>query len=129
MTEGRTLGQLVAQATHDMSEIVRAEIALAKAELRADVARGAVAGGLGAGAGYLLALATVMLCVAAGYGLGETGLPTWAAFLVVAGALVLIAGILALLAGRSARGIGASRRARRVSDRTVGKTRPVGGGE
>ena len=32
----RTIGQLVADATHDISSIMRSEVALAKAEVRAD---------------------------------------------------------------------------------------------
>jgi hypothetical protein len=51
MAEERTLGQLVAQASDDLSGIVRAEIALAKAELRADVKNVAVGGGMFGAAG------------------------------------------------------------------------------
>ena len=35
----RTIGQLVADATHDISSIMRSEVALAKAEVRADAQR------------------------------------------------------------------------------------------
>lgn len=40
----RSLGQLVASATAEMSALVHDEIALAKAELRQDVKRGAIGG-------------------------------------------------------------------------------------
>ena len=99
MAEDRTLGQLVADASKDVSELVRYEIALAKAEIRADVKRGATAGGMFGAAGYLALLATVALVIAAGLGLAEFVAP-WLAFVIVAVALLLLAGILGLI-GRS----------------------------
>ena len=51
----RTIGQLVADATHDVSTIVRSEIALAKAEVAADAKKA------GAGAGMFAAAAFVAL--------------------------------------------------------------------
>ncbi len=41
----RSLGQLVASATSEMSALIHDEIALAKAQLRTDVKRGATSGG------------------------------------------------------------------------------------
>jgi Putative Actinobacterial Holin-X, holin superfamily III len=96
MTE-RTLGQLVAEATADVQEIVRAEIALAKAELAQDAKRVGVGAGMFGAAGYLGFLASIVLTISAGYGLTEAGLPAWAAFLVLGVALLLVAGILALV--------------------------------
>ena len=98
--EERTLGQLVAQASDDLSGIVRAEIALAKAELRVDAKNAAMGGGMFGAAGYLALLATVLLCIAAAYGLVEAGLAPWLAFLIVAVVLLLLAALLALI-GRS----------------------------
>ena len=94
MAEERTLGQLVAEASQDLSELVRYELALAKAEIRDDVARGAKAGGLFAVAGYFGFLATVTLVITAGYGLAAAGLPAWAAFGIVTLALLLLAGLM-----------------------------------
>ena len=51
----RTIGQLVADATHDVSTIVRNEIALAKAEITTD------AKAAGKGAGMLAAAAFLAL--------------------------------------------------------------------
>lgn len=96
MTE-RTLGQLVADATADVQEIVRAEIALAKAELRQDAKRGGVAAGMFGAAGYLGLLASIVLTIAAGYGLVALGLSPWLAFLVLGVALLVVAGLLALV--------------------------------
>jgi hypothetical protein len=116
MAEERTLGQLVAQASDDLSGIVRAEIALAKAELRADAKYAAVGGGLFGAAGYLGLLATVTLVIAIAYALVAAGLQAWAAFLIVTVVLLLIAGVLALV-GRS--------RMRRITppERTIRSTK------
>jgi hypothetical protein len=100
MAEERTLGQLVAQASDDLSGIVRAEIALAKAELRADVKNVAVGGGLFGAAGYLGLLASITGVITIGYALVAAGLRAWLAFLIVTAVLLVLAGILALI-GRS----------------------------
>ncbi len=96
----RTLGQLVADATHDVSSIVRSEIALAKAEMAVQaktagkgVAMFAVAGFV-ALLGLIFLFHTLALVVA-------IWLPEWAGYLIVTGLLLLVAGGLAL-AGRSA---------------------------
>lgn len=93
----RTIGQLVADATHDVSDILRHEVALAKAELKDDVTKAGVGAGLLAGAAFLGLVAFILLCIAAALGLEALGLPGWAAFLVVTGVLLLLAGILALV--------------------------------
>jgi Putative Actinobacterial Holin-X, holin superfamily III len=100
MAGERTLGQLVAQASNDLSGLVRAEIALAKAELRVDAKNAAVGGGLFGAAGYLGLLATVTLVITIAYALVAAGLRAWAAFLIVTVGLLLIAGVLVLV-GRS----------------------------
>jgi hypothetical protein len=96
MAEDRTLGQLVSDASRDLSELVRYEMALAKAELRDDLKRGATAGGLFGVAGFLSLLSLIALLIAAGLGLAEF-MPAWLAFLVVAATLLLTAGLLALV--------------------------------
>lgn len=96
----RTLGQLVADASREMSELVRYELALAKAELRSEVKHVGLAGGLFAVAGYLAFLASILLVIAAGFGLVAAGLSPWLAFLVLAVALLLLTAVLALI-GRS----------------------------
>ncbi|GGL45544.1 phage holin family protein [Phycicoccus endophyticus] len=96
----RTIGQLVADATHDLQGIVRGEIALAKAE----VTEGAKTIGKGAG---LLAGAAVVGLFALVFLLHTLArvvaiwLPVWAGYLVVTVLLLLGAGVLGLL-GRNA---------------------------
>jgi hypothetical protein len=97
MAEERTLGQLVAQASEDLSELVRYEIALAKSEVMADVKKGAAAGGLFAVAGFFGLLALITLLIAAAYGLVAAGLSPWLSFLIVTGALLLLAVLLVLV--------------------------------
>lgn len=97
MAEERTLGQLVSEASADLSELVRYEIALAKAEVKDDVIRGAVGGGLFAVAGYFGFLATITLVITIGYVLVAVGLSAWLSFLIVTLGLLLLAGILGLV--------------------------------
>ena len=124
MAEERTLGQLVAQASDDLSGIVRAEIALAKAELRGDVKNAALGGGLFGAAGYLGLLASILLVIAAAYGLVAAGLSPWLAFLIVAVVLLVLAGILALV-GKSRLGkLGPPERTIRNAQATIQAVKP-----
>ena len=97
----RTLGQLVADATHDISSIMRGEIALAKAEIGADVKKAGAGGAMFAVAGVFSFLALILLLIAAAYGLVAAGLPPWLSFVIVAGALLVVGAILALVAKRT----------------------------
>jgi hypothetical protein len=123
MAEERTLGQLVAEASQDLSELVRYEVALAKAEIKDEVARGAKAGGMFGAAGFLALLATVTLVIAAAYGLTEAGLPAWAAFLIVTGVLLLLAALLVLIGVRLVKRITPPERAIRSTKQTIAAVR------
>ncbi len=90
----RTIGQLVADATHDISSIMRSEVALAKAEMRDDAKKAGAGAGMFVVAAVLAFLALILLLIAAAYGLVAAGLPAWAAFLIVAGVLLLVGAIL-----------------------------------
>jgi len=96
-TPERTLGQLVADATQDMSTIVRSEITLAKTEITADAKQAGKGAGMFAGAGVMGFLGVVLLLFAAVYGLVAAGLPIWLSFLIVAVLLFVVAGILGLV--------------------------------
>jgi len=126
MAEERTLGQLVADATNEMSGIVRAEIALAKAELRADVKNGAVGGALFGVAGYLAFLASILLVIAAGFGLVRAGLDAWLAFLIVAVVLLLLAGVLAFVGKARVSKVGPPERTIRSTKETLAAIKPGG---
>jgi hypothetical protein len=94
----RSLGQLVASATAEMSALVHDEIALAKAELRQDVKRGAIGGIAITAAGVLVLFALPVFSFAAAYGIHNLGLGLAWSFLIVGGAFVVLAALLALIA-------------------------------
>jgi Putative Actinobacterial Holin-X, holin superfamily III len=97
----RTLGRIVADATHDISSIMHSEIALAKAEIGADAKKAGLGAGIFAMAGTFAFLALILLPIAAAYGLVAAGLAPWLAFLIVAVLLLVVAAILALVGKRS----------------------------
>jgi uncharacterized membrane protein YqjE len=88
----KSLGELVALATQDLSKLVKGEMDLAKLELKADMKRLGVAGGMYGFSAYVGCLVTVMLCFALAYGLIALHIWPWAAFLIVSGALLLVIG-------------------------------------
>ncbi|MGW1464646.1 phage holin family protein [Streptomyces sp. NPDC002308] len=94
----RSLGQLVATATAEMSALVHDEIALAKAEVRQDVKRGVMGSAAGIIAGVLLLFAIPTLSFAAAYGIHNLGLGLAWSFLIVGGAFILLGVLLALFA-------------------------------
>ena len=88
----QSLGDLVALAAKDASQLIRYEIDLAKTELKGDLRRVGLAGALGGVAAFVGCLVLVLLCIALAEGLVALGIWRWAAFLIVAGACVLLAG-------------------------------------
>ena len=87
--DGQSLGDLVALAAKDVSQLIRYEIELAKTELKGDVQRIGLAGALGGMAAFVACLVLVLLSIALAFGLVALGIYHWAAFLIVAGAYVL----------------------------------------
>jgi hypothetical protein len=99
MTDDRpSLGTLLAGITAELSALVRGEIELAKAEMRASAKNGAAGAVLFIVAGGLLAMVWLLLTWAVVYVLVEVAdLPTWASFLIVAGFYLLVAIIVGLV--------------------------------
>ncbi|GGW17809.1 phage holin family protein [Streptomyces capoamus] len=94
----RSIGQLFASATTELSALVHDEIALAKAQLKQDVKRGAVSGGAFSVAGAVLVFSLPMLNFALAYGIRTwSGWNLAVCFLLSFAANVLLAGLLALL--------------------------------
>ena len=91
----QSLGDLVALAAKDISQLIRYEIDLAKTELKGDAQRVGMAVVLVGMAGFVGCLVLVMLSWALGYGLITLGVWTWAAFLIVAGVWALV-GLIAI---------------------------------
>jgi hypothetical protein len=94
----QSLGDLVATATRDISQLVHFEIALAKSELKMDARRIGIAAVLAVVGLFVGCLVLVLLCFAFAYGLIAAGIWAWAAFLIVAGTCVVVVGIAALIA-------------------------------
>jgi hypothetical protein len=115
----RSLGQLVSDASRDLSQIVRSEVALAKAELKAEVTTAATGAGMFAGAAVLAFLALILLLIAAALGLVALGVDPWLAFLIVAVALLLIGGVLVLVGRSKLRQAGPPERTIRTTKETV----------
>jgi hypothetical protein len=94
----RSIGQLFASATTEMSALVHDEIALAKAQLKQDVKRGVAGGGAFTVAAVVLLFSLPMLNFALAY-----GIRTWSGwnmalcFLLSFAANVLVAVVLALV--------------------------------
>ncbi|MET7986603.1 MULTISPECIES: phage holin family protein [unclassified Streptomyces] len=89
------MGELVQQASQQLTELVRSEMRLAQAEMKEKTKRYGKSGGLFGGASLvgLLMLQALVATVIAALALV---LPVWAAALVVTAALGVIAAILAL---------------------------------
>ena len=87
----QSLGDLVALAAKDVSQLIRYEIDLAKTELRGDMRRFGLAGALTGVAAFVGCLVIVLLSFAFAFGLVALGIWTWAAFLITAGTCVLLA--------------------------------------
>ncbi|MBL8926425.1 MAG: phage holin family protein [Pseudonocardia sp.] len=91
-----TTGELITRLSSQVSELVRGEIALAKAELTQKGKRAGIGAGLAGTAGVLAlygvgALITTVIAALA------LVLPVWAAALIVAVVIFIIAGVLGLL--------------------------------
>ena len=94
----RSLGDLVATATRDVSELVRKELELAKAELAQEAKKAAKAGALFGVAGAVGGLGMLWGVVAGTVALNrETALPDWAGWLCVGLLFVVVAGGLGTL--------------------------------
>ena len=92
----RTIGQLVADATHDLEGIVRGEIALAKAEVSSGAKVLGKGAGLLAGAAFLALMGFAFILHSAAWGIAEW-LPVWAGYLIVAVVVLIVAAVLGLL--------------------------------
>jgi hypothetical protein len=124
-----TVGQLVANASRDLSSLVRSELELAKTELK----KTAVAAGTGAGmfgaAAFLALLAIILLSIAAAYGVNALGLHPALAFLIVAVLYLLIAGVLVLVGKRMLGKAKGPQRAIETAKESVEALKAIGKGD
>jgi Putative Actinobacterial Holin-X, holin superfamily III len=83
----------------DTSQLVRAEVDLAKAELMAGIRTNATGIGMIVAAGVMVWLAVQGLLLAAGFALALV-VPAWASALIISVVLIIIAGIVGFIASR-----------------------------
>ncbi|YAL83666.1 phage holin family protein [Dermacoccaceae bacterium W4C1] len=93
----RTVGQLVADASSDLSSIVKGELDLVKVEMKSEAQKAGKGGAMLAAAGVVALYMLGFLLTAGAWGLYAAGLSPWLSFLIVALVLLLITLILALL--------------------------------
>ncbi|HEV7195118.1 MAG TPA: phage holin family protein [Pedococcus sp.] len=96
----RTIGQLVADATHDISSIMRSEIALAKAEIASDAKSAGLGAAMFGAAAFVGLLGLIFLFHTIAYVLA-IWVPVWAGYLITTGLLFVVAAALAVLGRRS----------------------------
>jgi hypothetical protein len=121
----QSLGDLVATATRDISQLVHFEIALAKSELKMDARRIGIAGALAVVGLFVACLVLVLLCFAFAYGLIAAGIWAWAAFLIVAGTCVVVIGIAALIAYSGIRKVSGMKMTRKTVTEDIDMLRQV----
>jgi hypothetical protein len=126
----QSLGELVALALKDFSQLLRYEITLAKSELRMDVRRVAVAGALFGFGAFVGCLIVVLLCFAYAYGLHAVGAPggMWGAFLWVVLTLAVLAVIACVIALYGVRKVTGMRLTRKTVIDDIGMLRRGGAG-
>ena len=95
--QDQSIGNLVSLAISDVSKLFKAELDLAKIELKDDLRRVGIGGALLGIAAFVGCLILVLLCFAYAYGLIAAGIWAWAAFLIVAGTCVLLAALAVLI--------------------------------
>jgi hypothetical protein len=95
-SEDKSLGELVATATRDLSLLVHQEVELAKAEIKSDVAAAGKGAGLFGGAGFTAVLGLLFLSVSAAYGISWLGVPLGCAFFTVGALYLVVAAVLGL---------------------------------
>ncbi|OKJ19339.1 hypothetical protein AMK21_19370 [Streptomyces sp. CB00316] len=91
------MGELVGEISEDLTQLVREEVELAKAEIKESATRAGKAAGMVAGSGYAGHLVLLMGSLAAIFGLAHVVDLAWAALIVtgfwaIVGALLFVVG-------------------------------------
>jgi hypothetical protein len=123
----QSLGDLVALAARDVSQLLRYEIELAKSEFRADLKRAAATGALFGFAAFIGCLVLVLLSFALAYGLHAAGVPggggLYVCFVYAAVIEILLAGVLAGVAIMVMRRFSGMKRTRKTVTDDIGMLR------
>lgn len=94
--DGATLGQLVADASRDLSALIQAEVQLAKNELSFSAKAGGIGTALFFAAGFMAALVLVLASIGMALVL-DLWLPVWASFFIIGGVYLLVAVVVVLV--------------------------------
>ncbi|RZU13681.1 putative superfamily III holin-X [Kribbella rubisoli] len=127
--DGPTVGQLVANASKELSSLVRSEVELAKTELKKTAIAAGTGAGMFAAAAFLALLAVILLSISAAYGLTAAGLHPAIAFLIVAGAFLLIGAILVFIGMRALKSAKGPERTIETSKQSVEALKAIGKGD
>ena len=122
----QSLGDLVALAARDVSQLIRYEIDLAKTELKGDATRVGIAVAGFALAAFIGCLVLVLLSIALAFGLVALGIYAWAAFLIVAGLYVVLGAIGVFIAIRKLKRLTGLRETRKTVSEGLGMLRNEG---
>jgi len=98
-TDDRSLGELVASATRDLSSLVHQEVELAKAELKKEAKAAGTGAGLFGAAGFAGVLALIFLSIALAYAISWLGIGLGWGFFIV-GMLYLVVAVVLGLSGK-----------------------------
>ncbi|WP_031086038.1 phage holin family protein [Streptomyces sp. NRRL WC-3549] len=94
-----SIGDLVGEISEDLTQLVREEIELAKAEVKQEAAKAGKAGGMLAGSGYTMHLVVLFGSLAAMFGFAHLVGLAWAALIVTG--IWLIVGAVLFVSGRN----------------------------
>jgi Putative Actinobacterial Holin-X, holin superfamily III len=97
--DSASVGELLSAVTQDLSALMRQEVELAKAEIKAEVAKAGKGAGMLGGAGFAGYMVVLFLSIALWWGLANIMDESWAA-LITAGVWIIIA-VLLFVTGRS----------------------------
>lgn len=95
----RSIGELFSAISSDLSQLMRQEVELAKAEVRQSATRAGVGAGLLGGSGFAAYMVLLFLSISGWWGLGNVTGRAWSA-LIVAAVWAVIAAVLYVV-GRS----------------------------
>lgn len=121
----KSVGELVIAIKNDMTDLIRGQIELAKAELRDEVKSASMGAAAIAVAIVLVALAVVLLSIALVIVINNTGITLGWSFAIVAGGYLLLAGVLGFAARSGFKKVVGPRRARASIEKTRRALRPT----
>ena len=120
-----SVGELVAQASKDVSLLIRGELNLAKVELRDDLRRIIIAVALLGMSAFVACLMLVLILFGFVYGLMTLGIWPWASFLIVAGICLVLIALAMLIAVLRVRGVTGLRETRTSVQETIQMLRGI----